>query len=139
MEHMLLTMLTLEGHIQGTDIGICMEKDQRKQSQGVLRRGNMGTPVDSYAGSTSLLGASRPPKLKERLHLLGNHTFEVTAVAGGLSWGKGRSFSLEHSYALGLVAVPSGDTACSSGSQQKRARSSQLRFLEKLSLKAGSV
>lgn len=62
----------------------------------------MGTPVDCSAGSASLLGASWPPKLKERLHLLGNHTFEVTAVAGGLSWGKGRSFSLEHSLCTGV-------------------------------------
>jgi hypothetical protein len=49
----------------------------------------MGTPVHGCAGSANLLGASWPPKPKEKVHLLGSHAFEVTAVAGGLSLEKG--------------------------------------------------
>lgn len=74
----------------------------------------MGTPVHCCAGGASLLGASWPPKPKEKLCLLGSYAFEVTVMAGGLSLEKGRSFSPNTPYALRLMAVPSGDAVCSS-------------------------
>lgn len=61
----------------------------------------MRTPVHCCAESASLLETSWPPKLKDKFHLLGNNASEVTAVAGGLFLGKGRSFSLEYSLCTG--------------------------------------
>lgn len=79
-----------------------LHKERLKEVKpGVLRKGNMRTPVHCCAESASLLETSWPPKLKEKLRLLGNNASEVTAVAGGLFLGKGRSFSLEHSLCTG--------------------------------------
>lgn len=70
----------------------------------------MGTPSHCCAGSTSLLGASWALKLKEKLHLLGNHAFEVTVWLEGSPWGNEGVSPWNTPNALELIAVPSGDT-----------------------------
>lgn len=92
-----------EGHIEAQTQSRLKEGKARD-----LKRGNMAAPGDCNAWSVRLLGASWPPKEKEKLHLLSDHALEATAVAGGHSLQSGRSFSLEHSLHTGANDGPMG-------------------------------